>query len=420
MKKHELGDPGTGLTEPKAGCDDDDDGGEAHTLTLDIDAFAWEALNTECAQLGTTIEALARFSILYYLADGDSGRIARRLPQLNPPGEPPPPDGSNPFGASSAPRIGGRITRPGLHAPTFAVEALGVDTSALAVGLYAEVEASDNESSGATVVDATSHRFRRSPTGPARAPRVSVVIPTLNEARNIPHVLAALPSCVHEVVIVDGRSTDGTPEVASQVRPDAKIVYQTKRGKGDALRCGFEAATGDILVMLDADGSADPQEIPAFVDALLAGADFAKGTRFGPGGGSADITRLRSFGNGVLSGTVNLLFRTSYSDLCYGYNAFWRHCLPAMSVDCAGFEVETLINIRIARAGLVITEVPSFEAERIHGQSNLRTFRDGGRVLRTIFRERLRWTPHCHDVDAANERFAAAVVEAGLAGTAAE
>src|SRR4029077_19240070 len=121
--------------------------------------------------------------------------------------------------------------------------------------------------------------------------------------------------------------------------------------------------------------------------------DFAKGTRYHPEGGSADITPLRSAGNRVLSGIVNVLFGTSYSDLCYGYNAFWRDCLPAMDIDCTGFEVETLINIRVARAGLKVGEVPSFERGRIHGESNLNTFRDGGRVLKTILRERFRRMP---------------------------
>jgi glycosyltransferase involved in cell wall biosynthesis len=202
-----------------------------------------------------------------------------------------------------------------------------------------------------------------------------------------------LPLDVHEVIVVDGFSTDGTSDVARVLRPDVKIVHQQQRGKGDALRCGFEAATGDILVMLDADGSADPAEIPAFVEALMEGVDFAKGTRFGEGAGSSDITRLRSAGNRVLNRIVNLLFGTAYSDLCYGYNAFWRHCLDAVKVDCTGFEVETLINIRVARAGLKVREVPSFERSRIHGESNLHTFRDGGRVLRTILRERVRRMP---------------------------
>lgn len=228
-------------------------------------------------------------------------------------------------------------------------------------------------------------------------PRVSVIVPTLNEAKNLPHVFAELPPGLHEVIVVDGFSTDGTPEVARALRPNVRVVDQKTRGKGDALRCGFAASTGDILIMLDADGSADPAEIPAFVKALMQGADFAKGTRFHEDGGSSDITALRRAGNRLLSGTVNLLFGTSYSDLCYGYNAFWHHCLPAMNVDCTGFEVETLINIRIARSGLNVSEVPSFERNRIHGQSNLNTFRDGGRVLRTILRERLRRMPRRGD-----------------------
>jgi glycosyltransferase involved in cell wall biosynthesis len=237
-------------------------------------------------------------------------------------------------------------------------------------------------------------------------PRVSVIVPTLNEERNLPLVLERLPRRLHELIIVDGFSTDETIQVARFLRPDARIVLQERFGKGDALRCGFEAATGDIIVMLDADGSADPAEIPAFVDALLDGADFAKGTRFGTGGGSADLTRLRRAGNRGLNSVVNTLFGTSYSDLCYGYNAFWRRCLSVMSVDCTGFEVETLINIRIARAGLQIREVPSFERSRVHGQSNLRTFRDGARVLRTILRERLRRAPRVVPVDTLAEPFA--------------
>jgi glycosyltransferase involved in cell wall biosynthesis len=224
-------------------------------------------------------------------------------------------------------------------------------------------------------------------------PRVSVVVPTLNEAANLPHVFARLPEDVYEVILVDGFSTDDTIDVARRLRPDVRVVLQDRRGKGNALACGFAAVRGDIVVMLDADGSADPQEIPRFVEALVAGADFAKGSRFSPGGGSSDITPLRRLGNWGLSQSVNVTFGTSYSDLCYGYNAFWRHCLPAMNVDCDGFEVETLINIRIHRAGLEVAEVPSFEYDRIHGSSNLNTFRDGWRVLRTIVRERLRRAP---------------------------
>ncbi len=230
-------------------------------------------------------------------------------------------------------------------------------------------------------------------------PRVSVIIPTRDEAKNLPLVLTALPR-EYEVVIVDGHSTDGSADVARALRPEAAILTQTRRGKGNAMACGFAAATGDILVMLDADGSADPCEIPRFVAALTNGADFAKGTRFAPGGGSDDITRIRSGGNRVLNGLVNMLYRTHYTDLCYGYNAFWRRCLPAIDLEPGavgdemlwgdGFEVETLMNVRIAQAGLRVAEVPSYERSRVNGASNLHAFRDGLRVLRTIAVERRR------------------------------
>ncbi len=221
-------------------------------------------------------------------------------------------------------------------------------------------------------------------------PRVSVIIPTRNEAQNLQHVLPYIPSIVTEVILVDGHSSDDTVAIAQQLLPTIHVIRQTGKGKGDALRLGFAACSGDIIVMLDADGSADPREIPKFVEALLDGNDFAKGSRFTRGGGSHDITLLRRLGNLGLSSLVNLLFGTSFSDLCYGYNAFWRRCLDHVEVDCDGFEVETLINIRMHKAKLKIAEVPSFEHPRIYGESNLNTFRDGWRVLKTIVEERRR------------------------------
>jgi glycosyltransferase involved in cell wall biosynthesis len=229
---------------------------------------------------------------------------------------------------------------------------------------------------------------RLSVPGSLAGPRVSVVIPALNEAKNLPHVFSRLPIGLHEVILVDGNSSDDTVEVVRAYYPDIEVVCQTGRGKGNALACGFAACTGDIIVMLDADGSTDAGEIPLFVGALLSGADFVKGARFLQGGGSADITRFRRFGNRCLAVLVNVLYGTQYTDLCYGYNAFWSRFLPVINVDCDGFEVETLMNVRIAKARLRVFEVPSYEASRIHGVGNLRAFRDGWRVLKTILAER--------------------------------
>jgi len=217
--------------------------------------------------------------------------------------------------------------------------------------------------------------------------RVSVVVPALNEAENLPHVLPRIPTWVHEVLLVDGHSTDGTIEVARQLLPDIVIVQQEGRGKGAALRSGFKAASGDIIVMIDADGSTDPGEIPLFVGALLSGADLVKGSRFVQGGGTADMTAFRKFGHWFLLQSVRALFGGTYSDLCYGYSAFWKHVLPRLALDGSGFEIETMINVRALKAGLRIAEVPSFEHERIHGLSNLRALPDGWRILKTIVRE---------------------------------
>lgn len=239
---------------------------------------------------------------------------------------------------------------------------------------------------------------------PLRGLRVSVVIPTLNEANNLPHVFAQLPAGLHEVVLVDGHSVDNTIDVARRLRPDIRVVLQARRGKGDALACGFSACTGDVIVMMDADGSTDPMEIPGFVAALAEGADFAKGSRYLPGGGSADLTWLRRQGNRFLSISVNLLYGTKYTDLCYGYNAFRRTCLDSLLVDCPGFEVETLINIRVTKLGLKVAEVPSFEGNRLSGNSNLRPIRDGFRILWVILRERFsRLEPTAHAYEGATQ-----------------
>jgi glycosyltransferase involved in cell wall biosynthesis len=220
---------------------------------------------------------------------------------------------------------------------------------------------------------------------------VSVVIPTLNEAMNLPWVLRRMPSYVDEVVIVDGRSIDHTVDVARALRLDVVVVAEQRKGKGVAVRAGFAAASGDIIVMLDADGSMDPQEIGWFVSPLQHDYDFVKGSRYVTGGGSEDLTWLRNAGNRVLTGLANTVLRSDYSDLCYGYIAFRRECLEVLELESNGFEIETELIVRAARAGLRIAEVPSIELDRISGDSHLQTFRDGWRVLRTLARECTVW-----------------------------
>ena len=226
-------------------------------------------------------------------------------------------------------------------------------------------------------------------------PRVTVVVPAYNEARNLEIVLPRLRA-YHQVIIVDGGSSDDTVSTVRRVAPGAELIEQTRRGKGNALVCGFTEATGDVIVMFDADGSADWREIDLFVQALVDGADFAKGSRALRAGGSDDLTVFRGLGNRGLTTLTNLMFRARFTDLCYGYNAFWRDVLPCLNLPGTqpgemvwgdGFEIETVLNCRVARARLTVHEVPSHELNRIHGGSNLRAIADGLRVLRTIWTE---------------------------------
>jgi hypothetical protein len=226
------------------------------------------------------------------------------------------------------------------------------------------------------------------PTGRSKTDlSVSLVIPARNEAPNIAWVLQQVPSFVTEVVLVDGNSTDVTVATARRYRPDIRVVVQHGTGKGDALRAGFLAATGDVIVMMDADGSMSPHEISHYVHFLENGYDFVKGSRFVGGGGSLDITRLRRLGNRFLLGLFNTLYDAQLTDLCYGFCAFHRHYLQHLQLTATGFEIEAEMTVRAMRTGLRIAEVPSLEMPRRTGSSNLRAMRDGLRILRTVLHD---------------------------------
>jgi glycosyltransferase involved in cell wall biosynthesis len=218
------------------------------------------------------------------------------------------------------------------------------------------------------------------------APTVSLVIPVRNEARNIASVLEQVADDVDEIIIVDGNSTDVTVLTAQAYRPDVRVVPQQGTGKGSALRTGFQAATGDIIVMMDADGSMSPQEIRHYLHFLVNGYDFVKGSRFISGGGTLDITRFRGLGNWFLLTVFNTVYHTHMSDLCYGFCAFHRRYLEHLQLSATGFEIEAEMTVRAMQAGLRIAEVPSLELPRRSGASNLHAIRDGVRVLRTVLR----------------------------------
>ena len=219
---------------------------------------------------------------------------------------------------------------------------------------------------------------------------ITAIVPTRNEEKNLPHVLPKIPPVVGEVLLVDGHSTDDTVAVAKRLSQEIRVTYQDGKGKGNALRYGITEATGDIIVTLDADGSMDPEEIPTFIAPLLAGYDYVKGSRFLPGGNTLDMPWPRRLGNKIFTVLVNLLYKTKYTDLCYGYNAFWRKAFQQVILNSDGFEIETEMHIKAAKARLKVSEVPSFERARLNGKGRLGTFKDGWRIFRTILLKRVR------------------------------
>ena len=206
----------------------------------------------------------------------------------------------------------------------------------------------------------------------------------MNEADNIPHVFQKIPPIIDEIVVVDS-SSDNTVAIVRKYAPHARIIITEPKGKGNALKIGFQNATGDVIIMLDADGSMDPGELPLFIEPLLDGHDVVQGSRIL--GGSDDLTLFRRFGNFFFVSLVNRMFDCNYTDLCYGYRGFKKIVIDQIDFDSDGFDVETELTIKTRKNGFRICEVPSYERNRIHGQSNLRTFRDGWKILYRIFKE---------------------------------
>ena len=215
---------------------------------------------------------------------------------------------------------------------------------------------------------------------------ISLVVPTLNEALNIKEVFSNIPEFVDEIIVVDGNSTDGTRDEILKIRKDAKIIIEKPRGKGSAIRTGFEKATGDLIIMMDADGSHDPKEIPRLLEPVLDGYEASKGSRLLPGGGSDDFTPFRRLGNNIFVAMVNVMYGAHYTDLCYGYRAFKRETLEKLNCISDGFEIETEQSVLMRKKSVKVKEIPSFEARRRNGNSNLNSIRDGWRILSVIFK----------------------------------
>jgi len=214
--------------------------------------------------------------------------------------------------------------------------------------------------------------------------KISVVIPTLNESKNLPSLLKTIPNYIDEIIIVDGHSKDNTVEIAKSF---GCKVYYDNFGKGSALIKGFSKSNGDYIIMMDADLSHGVKEFGLLIAGLEAGYDICMGSRFIQGGGSKDITFLRLLGNKFFIFIVTTIFGMNYSDLCYGYRSFRKEVFKKLNLKSKGFAIETEVSIKAAKKKLRVLEIPSFEKKRKKGLSNLKTFSDGWKILKIILRE---------------------------------
>ena len=220
-----------------------------------------------------------------------------------------------------------------------------------------------------------------------KTPYISVIIPTLNEEKNIGELIKGIGRHLrgkrYEIVIVDGHSKDKTVDIAR--RMGARILYD-KVGKGSALIKGLNAAGGNIIVSMDADLSHEPRELDLLVDSIAIGYDICMGSRFMSGGGSEDISPLRYLGNKFFVFLVNSMFGSHYTDMCYGYRSFRKGVVKKLGLKERGFGIETEINIKAVKNHMKVLEIPSTEKKRKSGEGKLRTFRDGYVILSTILK----------------------------------
>ncbi|MGH7165388.1 MAG: glycosyltransferase family 2 protein [Nitrospiraceae bacterium] len=209
--------------------------------------------------------------------------------------------------------------------------------------------------------------------------RVTIIIPTRNEAAGIVQVLQWVKPYVDEILVVDGQSTDGTADLARQA--GVRVIQDSGRGKGAALKLGIAEAQGDILVFMDADGSHDPTSIPALLAPILGDeADLVIASRHRGGSDEwrGDLDNyLRSVGGGIITLAINYRWRVRITDALNGFRAIRRSAAASLDLTADDFDIEQQMVTRCLRRRYRVTEVASHEFLRKWGRSKLPTYRKG-------------------------------------------
>lgn len=219
---------------------------------------------------------------------------------------------------------------------------------------------------------------------------ISVVIPAYNEEKTIGDVIFGTISAMEgsrmpfEILVVDDGSTDNTRRIATRYKA-AVLANGKNRGKGYALRKGFQHARGDIVVTMDADGAHRPKEIPDLINPLFNGVDIVAGSRF-LGHGKDSTSRLNRFGSCIFNFVIMILTGKHITDSQTGFRAFKKEVLQRLNLESVGYEIETEITVKGLKNGFVCQEKPISCEKRKHSNSKLKILSDGIKIFKTIFR----------------------------------
>lgn len=222
----------------------------------------------------------------------------------------------------------------------------------------------------------------------------TLVILTLNEIEGIKAIYKKIPVfSVDEVLVVDGGSIDGTVEFFK--KQGLKVIIQTLKGRGEAFRVARKEAKGDYLIFFSPDGNEDPDDIPRLIKKLEEGNDMVIASRFMKGSRNEEDDILfpwRAWANRAFTFLANILWnRKQYiTDTINGYRATTKDAFDKMKIDAPGFVIEYQMSIRSMRLGLKVCEIPTYEGERIGGESKAKSICTGLIFLRFLIREILK------------------------------
>lgn len=216
--------------------------------------------------------------------------------------------------------------------------------------------------------------------------KVSLVIPAKNEAGSLEKTIKEVPAnSVDEIIVSDGHSADGTLEVARKL--GCKAITQEGKGFGLGIISGIRQAQGDVIIIMDADGSQNPADIPRLLEKIKEGYDVGWGSRYLERGKTADDTWLRYFGNKFFTALTGAVHGLWVADILYMFAAFRKEIFNKVALESPGFEFCIELPVKAHKAGFRFGQVPCTERKRIVGETKVNDFSDGYKIFKSILKK---------------------------------